>query len=90
MSESTDDDLDAVQDSREAALALSILRPLVSKQIKNITTLLISEYRSGGATLESLIGRTAEMSALTALLENLEVTFRQGERAMERLHAPER
>lgn len=84
-----DEDLDEVEDGREASIIKSTLSPYVRERIDNLIRVAVSEYRGSLVTYERLLGTVAEISSLLFLLDNLTTREEKGNRAMERIHGKE-
>jgi hypothetical protein len=69
---------------REAAVIEGLVGPYIRDRIETIVKLMVSEYRGGTATYASLLGRTAEISALMGILSDLDSTQAKGDAASER------
>lgn len=75
---SRDKAVDAIQRGREATNALAIVSPFINEMVSQTVQLMTNQYRAGEATPEFLLGKTAEISALFALISALEGIHRQG------------
>jgi|SRR5215813_9814850 len=79
-----DENLQAMQGAEEATVLLGLIGPAIGEQVGAAVNLLIAHYRGADLKHDFMVGKIAEISALTALTADLEGRIRAGARASER------
>jgi len=73
-----------MQDAEEASALLGVISPLISDQVNSNLNLLVAHYRGADLKHDVMVGKVAEISALLAVLSEMEGRVRAGARASER------
>jgi hypothetical protein len=61
-----------------AAIAESVIRPIINREVEQKIQYMVNTYRSGDLDAEEMLGIAAEISALMMLLSHLETDQRRG------------
>lgn len=75
---SPDKTLDAQAQGRNAAVIAGLLKPFIDSMMSQIAHQLIMMYRSGTTEHDQILGKVAELSALSNLMSTLQAAHQRG------------
>lgn len=70
-----------IEEGRMAGMAETYIKVFIERRVDATLTTMIAQYRGGGVSFGDLLGRVAEISALRALMLDLQSASRVGEAA---------
>jgi|SRR5262245_48575840 len=76
--------LEAMQRADEAAAVRGVISGFVNEQVWACLNHLVANYRGGTLSHDTMLGKVAEISALTSLVDALDGSMRAGETAREK------